>query len=90
MPLLFQCRIRRRRVDNGRFGRAADLRFGLTVSRSPQCRTLSGKGKNEIETFFKLAADNSAKVLMAFLVAWKQSVRVLAFCCKDHRLRAIS
>ena len=32
---------------------------------------LSGKGENEIETFFKLAADNSAKVLMAFLAAWK-------------------
>ena len=30
-----------------------------------------GKGENEIETFFKLAADNSAKVLMAFLAAWK-------------------
>ena len=30
-----------------------------------------GKGENEIETFFKLAADNSAKVLMAFLSAWK-------------------
>ena len=28
-----------------------------------------GKGENEIETFFKLAADNSAKVLMAFLAA---------------------
>lgn len=30
-----------------------------------------GKGENEIETFFKLAADNSANVLMAFLKAWK-------------------
>ena len=30
-----------------------------------------GKGENEIETFFKLAADNSANVLMAFLSAWK-------------------
>ncbi len=30
-----------------------------------------GKGENEIETFFKLAADNSAKVLMAFLATWK-------------------
>jgi adenosylhomocysteine nucleosidase len=30
-----------------------------------------GKGENEIETFFKLAADNSARVLMAFLAAWK-------------------
>ncbi len=30
-----------------------------------------GKGENEIETFFKLAADNSAKVLLAFLSAWK-------------------
>lgn len=30
-----------------------------------------GKGENEIETFFKLAAENSANVLMAFLKAWK-------------------
>lgn len=30
-----------------------------------------GKGENEIETFFKIAADNSAKVLLAFLAAWK-------------------
>ncbi len=30
-----------------------------------------GKGENEIETFFKLAADNSAKVLLAFLSSWK-------------------
>jgi len=30
-----------------------------------------GKGENEIDTFFKLAADNSAKVLLAFLAAWK-------------------
>jgi adenosylhomocysteine nucleosidase len=30
-----------------------------------------GKGENEIETFFKLAADNSASVLMAYLRAWK-------------------
>jgi len=30
-----------------------------------------GKGENEIDTFFKLAADNSAKVLLAFLKAWK-------------------
>ena len=32
---------------------------------------LSGKGENASETFFKLAADNSAKVLMAFLAARK-------------------
>ena len=32
---------------------------------------VGGKGENEIETFFRLAADNSAKVLMAFLAAWK-------------------
>ena len=32
---------------------------------------VGGKGENEIETFFKLASDNSAKVLMAFLAAWK-------------------
>ena len=32
---------------------------------------VGSKGENEIETFFKLAADNSAKVLMAFLAAWK-------------------
>lgn len=30
-----------------------------------------GKGENEIEIFFKVAADNSANVLMAFLNAWK-------------------
>ena len=32
---------------------------------------LSGKGENEIEMFFKLGEDNSKKVLMAFLAAWK-------------------
>lgn len=30
-----------------------------------------GKGENEIGTFFKIAADNSARVLLAFLSAWK-------------------
>ncbi|MET0543177.1 MAG: 5'-methylthioadenosine/S-adenosylhomocysteine nucleosidase [Variovorax sp.] len=30
-----------------------------------------GKGENEIGTFFKIAADNSAKVLLAFLAAWR-------------------
>ncbi len=30
-----------------------------------------GDGENEIGTFFKIAADNSAKVLLAFLAAWK-------------------
>lgn len=30
-----------------------------------------GKGENEIGTFFKIAANNSAKVLMAFLAAWQ-------------------
>jgi len=30
-----------------------------------------GEGENEMGTFFGLAADNSAKVLMAFLSAWK-------------------
>ncbi|GAC1389378.1 MAG: 5'-methylthioadenosine/S-adenosylhomocysteine nucleosidase [Variovorax sp.] len=30
-----------------------------------------GEGANEIGTFMKLAADNSAKVLLAFLAAWK-------------------
>jgi adenosylhomocysteine nucleosidase len=30
-----------------------------------------GKGENEIGTFFKIAADNSARVLLAFLAAWK-------------------
>ena len=30
-----------------------------------------GEGENEIGTFFRLAADNSAKVVMAFLRAWK-------------------
>ena len=29
-----------------------------------------GEGENEIGTFFKIAADNSAKVLLAFLTAW--------------------
>lgn len=30
-----------------------------------------GEGENEIGTFFRLAADNSARVLLAFLAAWK-------------------
>jgi adenosylhomocysteine nucleosidase len=30
-----------------------------------------GEGENEIGTFFRIAADNSAKVLLAFLAAWK-------------------
>ena len=30
-----------------------------------------GEGENEIGTFFKIAADNSAQVLLAFLAAWK-------------------
>ncbi|HSH89226.1 MAG TPA: 5'-methylthioadenosine/S-adenosylhomocysteine nucleosidase [Ramlibacter sp.] len=30
-----------------------------------------GEGENEINTFFKIAADNSARVLLAFLAAWK-------------------
>ncbi|MEO5672524.1 MAG: 5'-methylthioadenosine/S-adenosylhomocysteine nucleosidase [Ramlibacter sp.] len=30
-----------------------------------------GEGENEIGTFFKIAADNSAKMLLAFLAAWK-------------------
>ena len=30
-----------------------------------------GPGENEIGTFFQLAADNSAKVMLAFLSAWK-------------------
>jgi adenosylhomocysteine nucleosidase len=30
-----------------------------------------GPGENELETFFKIAADNSATVLLAFLAAWK-------------------
>jgi adenosylhomocysteine nucleosidase len=30
-----------------------------------------GEGENEIGTFFKLAADNSARVLLAFLAAWR-------------------
>ena len=30
-----------------------------------------GQGENEIATFFKIAADNAAKVLLAFLSAWK-------------------
>jgi adenosylhomocysteine nucleosidase len=29
-----------------------------------------GEGENEIGTFFKIAADNSARVLLAFLAAW--------------------
>jgi adenosylhomocysteine nucleosidase len=30
-----------------------------------------GDGENEIETFMNIAADNSARVLLAFLAAWK-------------------
>jgi adenosylhomocysteine nucleosidase len=30
-----------------------------------------GEGENEIGTFFKIAADNSARVLLAFFAAWK-------------------
>jgi len=30
-----------------------------------------GEGENEIGTFFRIAADNSAKVLLAFLTEWK-------------------
>lgn len=30
-----------------------------------------GEGENQIKTFFRLAADNSARVLLAFLAAWK-------------------
>ncbi|MEJ6023144.1 5'-methylthioadenosine/S-adenosylhomocysteine nucleosidase [Ramlibacter sp. PS4R-6] len=30
-----------------------------------------GGGENEIATFFQIAADNSARVLLAFLAAWK-------------------
>ena len=30
-----------------------------------------GKGDNEIATFFRLAAENSANVLLAYLTAWK-------------------
>ena len=30
-----------------------------------------GGGQNEIDTFFQIAADNSARVLLAFLAAWK-------------------
>src|SRR3954471_4258680 len=30
-----------------------------------------GEGENEMGTFLKIAADNSAKVLLAFLAAWK-------------------
>jgi adenosylhomocysteine nucleosidase len=30
-----------------------------------------GEGENQIKTFFKLAADNSARVLLAFFAAWK-------------------
>jgi adenosylhomocysteine nucleosidase len=30
-----------------------------------------GEGENEMGTFFKIAADNSARVLLAFLAAWK-------------------
>lgn len=30
-----------------------------------------GEGANEMSTFFKIAADNSARVLLAFLAAWK-------------------
>jgi adenosylhomocysteine nucleosidase len=30
-----------------------------------------GEGENEIGTFFQIAADNSANVVLAFLKAWK-------------------
>jgi adenosylhomocysteine nucleosidase len=30
-----------------------------------------GEGENEIGTFFRIAADNSARVLLAFLAAWR-------------------
>jgi len=30
-----------------------------------------GEGQNEIKTFFQLAADNAANVMIAFLEAWK-------------------
>jgi len=30
-----------------------------------------GEGENELGTFFRIAADNSARVLLAFLAAWK-------------------
>ena len=30
-----------------------------------------GEGENEMGTFFKIAADNSARVLLAFLAAWR-------------------
>jgi adenosylhomocysteine nucleosidase len=30
-----------------------------------------GEGENEMGTFFRIAADNSARVLLAFLAAWK-------------------
>ncbi len=30
-----------------------------------------GEGENEIGTFFRIAADNSARVVLAFLAAWK-------------------
>jgi adenosylhomocysteine nucleosidase len=30
-----------------------------------------GPGENELDTFFKVAADNSATVLLAFLAAWQ-------------------
>ena len=30
-----------------------------------------GEGANEMGTFFRIAADNSARVLLAFLAAWK-------------------
>lgn len=30
-----------------------------------------GEGQNEMNTFFSIAADNSARVLLAFLTAWK-------------------
>ena len=31
-----------------------------------------GAGENEINTFYQLAADNAAKVLLAFLDAWEE------------------
>ena len=38
-----------------------------------------GEGENEMGTFFKIAADNSAKVLLAFLSAWDEFFYALIF-----------
>ena len=52
---------------------AADLGVCLGAGKLVERGDLAGggPGENELETFFRIAADNSATVLLAFLAAWK-------------------